>query len=67
MANRSGVDDRDSPVVVTERRVDVLNKPGLMNVLVADTRRLTGTWRRACDAAMPSDGAERRLEMYGER
>jgi hypothetical protein len=67
VANRSGVDDCDSPVIATERRVDVFNKPGLMHVVVADTPRLTGTRRRVCDAAMPSDGAERRLETHGER
>ncbi len=42
MANRSGVDDRDSPVVATERWADALNKPGSVQVMVVNMLGLTG-------------------------
>jgi len=42
VANRSGVDDRDSPVVATERWADALNKPGSVQVMVVNMLGLTG-------------------------
>jgi hypothetical protein len=38
----SGVDDRDRPEVVTERRRDIVNKGGSAPVVVVNALRLTG-------------------------